>query len=391
MTASERSLGEKAIELFRGVIVPVFTPRPRQSMADWADANVIVPEIAGSPYPGQLNSNRLPMWRGLLRRLEQRRIRFFNLAKSARTGGSLFFGIVPVLHKIVTRPGPILWLDPTTKTARRLSRQELQPFIRACRATNELRIRDRKAWTTLEMIFKTCTFGVVGAGSVADLGGRQAEMIIVNEKDKIPAKARAEAPPGLLVLVRSKLFRRTRKIISNSTPTLESAETWGDFLAGSQTFGYLPCPECHGYQPLTFFKEPAQPDKWMRVEDDDPILIGYEIEKADREGVELPADSARDAGGVTVTPTTSATSTEVDGDNGGNGYPHAEGVGCKGYAPEAGKQSSKDANCRRSIAKSSPPKTPAAATSSKAFRRPAASGGPPVSRTSAAKSGTSTK
>ncbi|MEN3369958.1 MAG: hypothetical protein V7609_2101 [Verrucomicrobiota bacterium] len=292
--APKVTLGRKAAAIFSSINRALFTPQPRISMPDWADANVIVPDIVGSPYPGPLNSSRLPMWRGLMRRLELRRVRFFNLCKSARTGGSLFMGIVPVLHKIATRPGPILWLDPTSKTARRLSRQEIQPFIRACKATNSLRIRDRKSWTTLEIIFKTCTFGLFGAGSVADLGGRQGEMIVVNEKDKIPAKSRNEAPPGLLVLVRSKLFRRTRKVISNSTPTLESAETWGDFLAGSQTFGYLPCPECGGYQPLTFFKEPAQPDKWMRVEADDPILIGREITRCDREGVELAADTQRE-------------------------------------------------------------------------------------------------
>jgi phage terminase large subunit GpA-like protein len=265
-------LGRKVVDLFRGIIVPLLQPQPRQSMWEWIDENVVVPDIVGSPFPGPLNSGRLPMWRGLLERLELRRVHFFNLCKSARTGGSLFFGICPVLHKIATRPGPILWLDPTSKTARRLSRQEIQPFLRACPATNALRIRSRKAWTTLEMIFKTCTFGIIGAGSTADSSGRQGEMVVVNEKDKIPAKDSAEAPIGLLVLVRSKLFRRTRKIISNSTPTLESGETWGDFLAGSQLFGYLPCPECNGWQPLTFFREPAQPDKWMRIDDDDPIL-----------------------------------------------------------------------------------------------------------------------
>ena len=287
------SLTQKAARIFAAINRALFTPHPRKPMADWLDENVIVPDIVGSPFPGPLNSSRLPIFRGLLRRLEQRRVRFFTLCKSARTGGSLFMGIGPVLHKIATRPGPILWLDPTRKTASRLSRQEIQPFIKACKATNALRIRDRKSWTTLEMIFKTCTLGVLGAGSVADLGGRQAEMIIENEKDKIPAKDKAEAPAGLLVRVRSKLFRRTRKIIGNSTPTLESGETWGDFLAGSQTFGYLPCPECKGYQQLTFFKEPAQPDKWMRVEADDPLLIGHEIKTSDREGVPLPADSHR--------------------------------------------------------------------------------------------------
>jgi Phage terminase large subunit (GpA) len=269
---ASQKLAKKAAGIFSSIIGAILTPQPRQPMWKWAENEVVVPDVVGSPYPGPLDTSRIPMWRGLMNRLELRRVRFFNLCKSARTGGSLFMGIVPVLHKIATRPGPILWLDPTSKTAKRLSRQEIQPFIKACKATNALRIRDRKSWTTLEMIFKTCTFGIIGAGSIADSGGRQAEQLVVNEKDKIPAKSRNEAPIGLLAIVRSKLFRRSRKIISNSTPTIEAGETWGDFLAGSQTFGYLPCPECHGYQPLTFFKEPAQPDKWMRVADDDPIL-----------------------------------------------------------------------------------------------------------------------
>jgi phage terminase large subunit GpA-like protein len=286
-------LGRKAAGIFSSIIGAILTPQPRLPMWKWAEENVIVPDVVGSPFPGPLDTGRLPMWRGLMNRLELRRVRFFNLCKSARTGGSLFMGIVPVLHKIATRPGPILWLDPTAKTARRLSRQEIQPFIRACKATNALRIRDRKSWTTLEMIFKTCTFGIIGAGSIADSGGRQAEKLVVNEKDKIPAKSRNEAPIGLLAIVRSKLFRRSRKVVSNSTPTLESAETWGDFLAGSQTFGYLPCPDCGGYQPLTFFREPAQPDKWMRVDEDDPILIGHEIDRADRHGIDLAADTQR--------------------------------------------------------------------------------------------------
>ncbi|MDP9290956.1 MAG: phage terminase large subunit family protein, partial [Verrucomicrobiota bacterium] len=258
--------GEKAAGLFRSIITAILAPRPRQTIWQWGDENVIVPEVAGSPFPGPLNSGRMPQWRGLLEKLDQRHVHFFNLCKSARVGGSLFLGILPVLHKIVNRPGPILWLDPTRKTAGRLSRQEIQPFMRACPAVDALRIPGKKTWTTLEMIFKTCTVGILGAGSNAELGGRQGEMIVVNEKDKIPAKAKQEAPPGLLVMVRSKLFRRTRKIISNSTPTMEAGETWGDFLAGSQLHCYVPCPGCHKKQRLTFSKEPPEPDKWMRVD-----------------------------------------------------------------------------------------------------------------------------
>lgn len=287
-------IGEKCRHLLLGAVQAMLQPAPKLKMWEWLEqAPVIVPAIVGSPFPGTINTDRMPIWRGLLERLEGRRCRFFELCKSARIGGSLFFGIAPVLHKIKNKPGPILWIDPTRKTAMRLSRQEIQPFILECAPVRELVIFDRNHWTTLEMIFKTCTLGIVGAGSNAELGGRQAEMIILNEKDKIPAKSRAEAPPGLLAIVRSKLFRNTRKIISNSTPTLESGETWGGFLAGSQLHGYLPCPECGAYQRLSFFKEPEEPDKWMRVEDDDPLLIGHEIPRGERHGVELSSDSFR--------------------------------------------------------------------------------------------------
>ncbi len=46
-------------------------PMPRQKkMWQWADENIIVPDIVGSPHPGPLNSGRLPIWRGFLKRLE---------------------------------------------------------------------------------------------------------------------------------------------------------------------------------------------------------------------------------------------------------------------------------------------------------------------------------
>jgi hypothetical protein len=119
------------------------------------------------------------------------------------------------------------------------------------------------------MIFKAGTLGVVGAGSIADLGGSQAGLLIINEQDKIPNKARSEATPKLLAKIRAKQFIKdgTAKIFGNSTPTLESGLTWGDFLAGSQRWCYVKCPECERRQRLTFFSEPADPERWMRLDE----------------------------------------------------------------------------------------------------------------------------
>ena len=64
----------------------------------------------------------------------------------------------------------------------------------------------------------------------------------------------------------------TRKIVRNSTPTRESGLTWIEFLAGSQDHCYIPCPECHGYQRLTMWREAGDAERWMRIEEGDPLL-----------------------------------------------------------------------------------------------------------------------
>jgi len=241
-------------DALRGVIQTVLQPRPVQRMWEWVDEHVVIPLIVGSLFPGALNTKRTPHLRGLFDLYWHRKTRFFTLAKSARVGGTLF-SICCVLHKIGVWPGPILWVDPTRKTARRFSRAELQPHVLVCKPAAAQVIMDKKHWTTLEMILRVCTLGIVGAGSASELGGRQAEMVVINEGDKLRNDIKAEAPPAELAIVRSKQFRHTRKIIWNSTPTVETGDTWIRFLAGSQHHCYVPCPKCQQKARITFFPE----------------------------------------------------------------------------------------------------------------------------------------
>lgn len=286
---------EKARALFVPLIRAILAPSPKIDICDLLERHVVVPLIVGSPFPGPLNMGHMPQWRGLLRRLAHRRCRFFVLMKSARIGGTLFLGICIFIWKIITRPGPMLWVEPTRKTGGRFSRQELQPFLRECPPVAAQIIDDKKHWTTWEMILRTCTLGVVGAGSVADLGGRQAECLIINEEDKLDGRARAEAPPGLLAQVRTKLFPWTRKIVRNSTPTLEAGNIFGGWREGDQLHQYFTCPDCRGHQRFTFFKEPEAPDKWFRIERgfddvDDPIFRGEDTAALEKEIKKLSAD-----------------------------------------------------------------------------------------------------
>jgi hypothetical protein len=223
-------------------------PRPIQKLWQWIDAHVRIPLIVGSPNPGPLNTNLVSPMRGLYEMVHQKHIHFFTLAKSARVGGTLF-AICCILHKIATAPGPIMWVDPTRKTGARFSKIELDPFIRECGPCWEKAVKNKQDWTTLEKTFKDCTLGIVGTGSAAELGGRQAEMLVLNERDKFKQDKSAEAPPAELAIIRTKQFTESRKVLENSTPTEEKADTWQNFLLGSQHYCYLPCPHCSGKTP----------------------------------------------------------------------------------------------------------------------------------------------
>lgn len=244
----------RLIPALKSIVRTMLKPRPIEFMWQWIDRHVVIPLIVGSTRPGPLNTKLTPHLRGLFDLYWKPKTRFFTLAKSARVGGTLL-SICCVLHKIAIWPGPILWVDPTRKTAQRFSRAEMQPHLRACKVVAEQIIDDKKHFTTLEMILRVCTLGIVGAGSAADLGGRQAEMVVINEGDKLRNDIKAEAPPAELAIVRSKQFRHTRKILWNSTPTVEEGETWQRFLAGSQHYCYVPCPHCQTKSRLTFSPE----------------------------------------------------------------------------------------------------------------------------------------
>lgn len=273
-----------AADIIRRCISAALKPRPVQRVWEWIDRHVIIPMIVGSTNPGPLDTALVPPMRGLYELYWQRRVHFFTLAKSARVGGTLFC-ICCLLHKIAHWPGPCLWVDPTRKTALRFARGEMQPHILQCPPVADQAVISRTTWTTLEMTFRACTLGIVGAGSAAELAGRQAEFLVLNERDKFKQDMQAEAPPAQLAIIRTKQFRHTRKVLENSTPTVESADTWQNFLAGSQHYCYLPCPHCGHLQRLTFFSEDKEvpfddagqplPDGRTRIEKTGRVKFGH--------------------------------------------------------------------------------------------------------------------
>lgn len=290
------SVPSKAVALVRKVLRAVLPPPPKEVIWRFLEKNVIIPQIAGSRASGRLDTGLMPIWRGLLEKYSRRHVRYFTIAKAARIGGTLFFGICLIIEKVLRNPGPIGWVDPTGKTAKSVSRREITPYLEASKPIREVSIFGRETWTWAEKFFTNCLFSILGAGSINDFGGRQWELTILNEQDRIPNRTKDSGPtPTNEAEVRSSQFEQTRKIVRNSTPFSDGGLTWSEFLAGSQEYGYCPCPECGGYQRLTMFKEPEEPDKPMRIEADDPMLATSPVPILHGVHGTRPADALRPA------------------------------------------------------------------------------------------------
>jgi hypothetical protein len=241
-------------DIARRVCAATMQARPTEKIWEWIDAHVVIPQVIGSLNPGPLDTSLMPFWRGIYERYWCKKVHYITLCCSARVGKTLF-SICCVMHKIAVWPGPILWVDPTRKTAMTFSRTEFQAHLLECKPVAKKAILDRIHWTTLLMHFVGMVLRIVGGGSAAELAGFQAELIVLNESDKTKHNLDGEAMTQDLAVARSKQFRHTRKIIENSTPTTEWGRTWTRFKAGSQTYVYCPCPHCGHKQRFTFFPE----------------------------------------------------------------------------------------------------------------------------------------
>ena len=256
----------------------------------WISRHVVIPDGVGAAEPGPLDTSRVPPVEGLYALLDQPHVHFFTLAKSARVGGTLFC-FAYMIYRLITSPGPMLWIDPTRATMRQLWRRELEAYLLACRLLKKQAITDKEHWNPSQAFFRSGAFlKMAGGGSAAELGGFNAEVAFINESDKGGHYNKGEAPKRELAIVRTKQFRRTRKVIENSTPTDKFGPTWRAFLKGSQHYCYLPCPHCSDPDAAVGFVPPEEPEAGRSGESYEPGLRGWQRLSFHREDKDVPFD-----------------------------------------------------------------------------------------------------
>lgn len=222
------------------------TPDPVFSVDEWADARRILSSVASSE-PGPWRTDRTPYLRELMQELSpQSRVERVVLMKGAQTGGSEA-GFNWLGSIIDVAPGPAMMVQPTVDTAKKVSKQRVEPMIDA---TPELRekIKDARTRdsgnTILVKEFPGGVLVMTGANSSVGLRSMPVRYLFLDEVDGYPNDVEEEGDPVNLAIQRTANFPN-RKIFLCSTPTVaEYSRIEKAYLESDQRRYFVPCPEC---------------------------------------------------------------------------------------------------------------------------------------------------
>ncbi len=230
------------------------TPDPLLSVSDWADQHRMLSSKA-SAEPGRWRTSRTPYLREILDCLSPASpIERVVVMKGAQLGfteaGSCWIGYV--IHHA---PGPMMAVWPTVETAKRASKQRIDPLIEESPALAVLiaPARSRDAGNTiLAKEFRGGVLVMTGANSAVGLRSMPVRYLFLDEVDGYPLDVEGEGDAIALAEARTRTFAR-RKIFIVSTPTIAGASSIErEYEASDQRRYFLPCPHCDHRQWLRF-------------------------------------------------------------------------------------------------------------------------------------------
>lgn len=235
---------------------PVFTPPPRLTVSQWADAHrKLSPEA--SAEPGQWVTNRAEFQRGIMDAVSDPLVDEVVVMKSAQVGWTEIINNIAG-YFIDQDPAPLMVMQPTLEMAEGWSTDRLAPMVRDTPRLTA-KIADAKSRDSgnklLQKRFPGGQLVIVGANSPSSLASRPMRVILADEVDRYPASAGVEGDPLTLAYKRTNNFWNRRKL-AGSTPTIAGASRIeAKFEESDKRYFHVPCPHCGELQVL----------KWVQV------------------------------------------------------------------------------------------------------------------------------
>lgn len=252
-------------------------PDPAMTVTEWADERRYL-SSKGAAEPGKYSSKRTPYLRAIMDALSPShwatKVIF---AKSAQVGATEA-GINWIGHVMDVAPGPFLAVQANETTAKRFSRQRIDPMIdvtptiRAIVAPSKSRDSGN---TQLEKAFAGGHLIITGGNSAAGLRSMPMRYIHLDEVDAYKDDLDDEGDPVMLAEARTTTFGRRKKIFISSTPTVKGASrVESEFEQTDMQRYFVPCPHCEGLQWLKFER--------LRWEWGDPRSVRYVCEHCEK-------------------------------------------------------------------------------------------------------------
>jgi phage terminase large subunit GpA-like protein len=226
-------------------------PDPLQTIADWADAHMLLP--SWSAEPGPWRTSRTPYLREIMDCLSPlspvRRVVFMKCAQIGGTScGQNWIGYV--VHRA---PAAMLIVEPTVDVAKKLSKQKIQPMFDTVPVlkgkVKEARSRD-SGNTILAKDYLGGMLVLTGANSGVGLRFMSAQYLFLDEVDAYPYDVDGEGPPVAVAEKRALTYAR-HKIYLCSTPVLKQTSVIEpEYEASDQRRYQVPCPVCQHSQIL---------------------------------------------------------------------------------------------------------------------------------------------
>ena len=258
---------ETAAELWRSFFRSLQPPK-KQTVSEWADENRYL-STEYSAEPGRWKTDRAPYQREIMDSFTQPNVWQIVVMSSSQVGKSEI-ELNMMGHAIDNDSGPILYIQPTENMAEDYSKRRIAPMIQACPSLRDkvFKAKSRDSANTITMKgFPGGSLAIIGANSPAELASRPVRYIFMDETDRFPASAGSEGDPQELAERRTETFRKNRKIVKTSTPTIKGrSNIERDYMNGTQEEWHTECPHCHQFnmvrfQDIKFEKEEYQNDR----------------------------------------------------------------------------------------------------------------------------------
>lgn len=243
-----------------------YAPPPDLKVSEFADQTII---LTSGPLAGtHFQTAFAPFQAGIMDAFHEAGVEIVAVMGSSQWGKTTV-AVNVVAYHMKHDPCPILVVEPTVDPmAKDFARNRLDPVINASPEILEVvakkRARDASN-TTLQKTFRGGSLSIGGANSAASLAARSIRLLVLDEVDRYPAELPGEGNTLAIAFKRTTAYRRRRRILMLSSPTMAGAPIHSWFERGDQRRYFVPCPSCQEMHPFEW-----QQVRWQREPVDDP-------------------------------------------------------------------------------------------------------------------------